>query len=59
MACASVAGVGGKCARLRVRVICEAGNVIRPSACMRSSATRQVMSLSWPLGRIQLNSSHS
>ena len=35
------------------------GNRIRPSACMRSSATRQLMSFSRPLARHQFSRSHS
>src|SRR5487761_1914949 len=35
--------------------ICDGGNLISPSACMRSSATRQVMSLRAPFGRTQPN----
>ena len=38
---------------------CEGGKVIKPSACMRSSATRHVMSLISPLGLTQVNNLHS
>ncbi len=56
----SVAGVGGKWGLLLGNpAVREGGNVINPSACMRSNATRQVMSLSSPLGLFQPHNSQS
>ena len=50
---ASVAGEARNWGRRRGCGIWEGGRRIRPSACMRNSATRQVMSLSSPLGFLQ------